>query len=66
MLMMGGLLDMHHMSSGLVSCRRCNAVAESEHGLIVLSIRSLTCTGCMKLTKQTPNHLHLPFDACSA
>ncbi len=32
----GELLNMHQVSSGLASCRRCNAVAVSANGLNAL------------------------------
>ena len=38
MLMMVGLHDMHDVSSGLASCRRCNAVAVGANGLSALCI----------------------------
>lgn len=50
MLVMVRSHDMHQMSSGLASCRRCNVVAVSANGFNALFICCFSCTGCVKLT----------------
>ena len=59
MLIMTVLLDMHTVSSGLASCRHCNAVAASAQCLVGLLTSIVNCIKWqMQVTQFLPCELH--------